>query len=79
MTSVSAGHIILTPTQPVGNENRTRNLLTRSRTLYRLSFRVPFQRCSESVDLVVFRFADLYGYQWVGRYLTGVSASGFIG
>ena len=39
MTSVSAGHIILTPTQPVGSGrplrgNRTRDLLTRSRALY---------------------------------------------
>ena len=35
MTSVSAGHIILTPCQPVesGREDRTHNLLTRSRTL----------------------------------------------
>ena len=37
MTPVSAGHIILTPTQPVGSVghsgNRTRDLLTRSRAL----------------------------------------------
>ena len=46
MTSASAGHIILTPTQPVGSAgghsgNRTRDLLTRSRALYRLSYRAP--------------------------------------
>ena len=40
MASVSAGHIILTPTQPLGSGrlrgNRTRDLLPRSRALYRL-------------------------------------------
>ena len=41
MTSVSAGRIILTSTQPVGSGNRTRYLLTRSRALYRLSYRAP--------------------------------------
>ena len=35
MTSVSAGHIILTPTQPVGRRNGTHDLLTRSRALLR--------------------------------------------
>ena len=43
MTSVSAGHIILTPTQPVGSGRSQREsnpgLLTRSRALYRLSYR----------------------------------------
>ena len=38
-------HIILTSTQPVGSRrpsgNRTRDLLTRSRALYRLSYRAP--------------------------------------
>ena len=44
MTSVSAGHIILTPTQPVGSGrsgNRTRHLLTRSRALYRRATAPP--------------------------------------
>ena len=45
MTSVSAGHIILTPTRPVGagghNGDRTWNLLLRSRALYQLSYRPP--------------------------------------
>ena len=43
MTSVLAGHIILTPTQPVGSERRKRShdLLTRSCALYSLSYRVP--------------------------------------
>ena len=35
------GHIIQTPTQPVGSGNRTHDLLTRSRALYRLSYRDP--------------------------------------
>ena len=42
MTSASAGHIILTPTQPVGSgrpqPGSNRNLLTKSRGLYRLSY-----------------------------------------
>ena len=38
MTSVSAGHIILTPTQPVGSGNRTRDVLTSS---HPLSYRAP--------------------------------------
>ena len=53
MTSVSAGHIILTPTQPVGSgrpqhRNQTRDLLTRSRAFYRLSYRPPppLKRCT---------------------------------
>ena len=42
MTSVSAGHIILTPIQPVGSGRpRTRDLLIRSSALYRLSYRNP--------------------------------------
>ena len=41
MTSVSASHIILTPTQPVGSRRPQRDLLTRSRALYRLSYRAP--------------------------------------
>ena len=44
MTSVSAGHIIQTPTQPVGSGhsgNRTRDLLTRSRALYRRATAPP--------------------------------------
>ena len=45
MASVSAGHIILTPTQPVGSErpqrNRTRVLLSRSRALYRRATAPP--------------------------------------
>ena len=55
MTSVSAGHIILTPTQPVGSGrphgNRTRDLLTRSRALYRLSYRAPLCQCSEAHEI----------------------------
>ena len=43
MTSVSAGHIILTPTQPVGSGrpqgDQTQDLLPRSRVLYQLSYR----------------------------------------
>ena len=51
MTSASAGHIILTPIQPVqlgagGHRwNRTRDLLTRSRTLYRLSY------CAKAIEI----------------------------
>ena len=43
MTSVSAGHIILTPTQPVwsGRGDQTHDLLTRSHALYRLSYPLP--------------------------------------
>ena len=47
MTSLSAGHIILTPTQPVGSRagghsgDRAHDLLTKSRALYRLSYRAP--------------------------------------
>ena len=43
MTSISVGHIILTPTQPVGSgrplRESTWDLLTRSCALYRLSYR----------------------------------------
>ena len=57
MTSVSAGHIILTPTQPVGSGrpqrggggDRTRDLLTRSRALYRLSYRAPQENFREEM------------------------------
>ena len=38
MTSVSAGHFILTPTNPVESGNRTYDLLTRGRALYPLSY-----------------------------------------
>ena len=45
MTSVSAGHIILTPTQPVGSGWPQRELNPgpphQSRALYRLSYRAP--------------------------------------
>ena len=45
MTSVSAGHIILTPFQPVGcgqpQRGRIRDLITRSHALYRLSYPPP--------------------------------------
>ena len=41
MTSVTAGHIIVTPTQPVGSEDRTLDLLTRCHALYRLSYCAP--------------------------------------
>ena len=42
MTSVSAGHIILTPIKPVGSGrcDRTHDLLTWSRTLYPLNYRI---------------------------------------
>ena len=50
MTSVSAGHIILTPTQPVGSGQPHResnpNILSRSRALYRLSYRAPLHLLS---------------------------------
>ena len=50
MTSFLAGHIILTPNQPVGSgrpqRDRTRDLLTRSRALYRLSYRAPHWKVS---------------------------------
>ena len=41
MTPVSAGHITLTPTQPVGSVrgDRTHDLLTRYSALYPLSYR----------------------------------------
>ena len=46
MTSVSGGHIKLTPTQLVGtgghSGDHTRDVLTRSRALYRLSYLAPF-------------------------------------
>ena len=45
MTSVSASHIILTPTQPFRSgwpqQDQTHDLYTRSRALYRLSFGAP--------------------------------------
>ena len=41
MTSVSAGHIILTPIQPVESGNQTQDFLTKSDALYRLSYRRP--------------------------------------
>ena len=41
MTSASAGHIILTPTQPVGSRNLTQDLLIRSRAHYKLSYCGP--------------------------------------
>ena len=45
MTSVSAGHIILTPIQPVGSERPQRESnpgpFTRSRAVYRLSYCPP--------------------------------------
>ena len=54
MTSISAGHIILTPTQPVesGRPQRGSNpdLLTRSRALYRLSYRAPLSLRNKTVS-----------------------------
>ena len=44
MTSASAGNIILTPTQPVRSEDRIQDLLTRSRALYRLSYRAHLRK-----------------------------------
>ena len=45
MTFVSANHIILTPTQPVGNNGHsghwTQDLLNRSRALFRQSYHAP--------------------------------------
>ena len=46
MTSVSACHIILTPTQPEESGDRTQDLLTRSRALYRLSYCVDVYHLS---------------------------------
>ena len=47
ITSVSAGHIILTPTQSVGSwrPQRESNPVTRSRVLYHLSYRAPILLC----------------------------------
>ena len=57
MTSVSAGHTILTPTQPVGSGrrgDRTRDLLTRSRALYRLSYRAPHRNYEDIETMLTF-------------------------
>ena len=58
MTSISARHIILTPTQPVGSgrpqRNRTRNILTRSRALYRLSYAPRERQRERKIDTSTF-------------------------
>ena len=43
MTSVSAVHIILTPTIPIGGRDQTKDLLKRSPALCRLSSHAPFR------------------------------------
>ena len=53
MTSVSAGHIILTPTQPV-----TQELFSRSRALYRMSYCAPHFR--NALIIVYFYFARVF-------------------
>ena len=74
MTSVSAGHIILTPTQPVGSEcgrprgDRTRDLLTRSRALYRLSYRAPRGYDKDLTEIV--RTANSFAFQSIIRTCT---------
>ena len=40
MAFVSAGHIVLTPTQPLGSGDRSHELLTRNRALCQLSCRI---------------------------------------